>query len=155
MSQTLGGGVSCVKACRKTSGKLRGVVDESSNEDDKRPASRRIADELRSAIVSGTYPMGTALPPYRQIAADYHVAVNTAMAAVRLLRDEGLVTGKPNAANYVRDQANDNDAEHELRALRAELRDLQTQVRQAGSHLAIVEARLSEVVARLSSLESR
>lgn len=131
------------------------MADQRSSEEDSRPASRRVADELRSAIEAGRYPVGTALPAYRQIASTYNVAVNTAMAAVRLLRDEGFVTSKPNAANYVRDRANEVDTDQELRALRAELGDLRAQVRQAGGHLAAVEARLSEVVARLGSLESR
>lgn len=128
------------------------VVDQLSEDRDKRPASRRVADELRSQIASGRYPVGSALPSYRQLASEYHVAVNTAMAAVHTLRDEGLVVGKSNAAAYVRNRANQADAEHELRALRAELGELRGRLRQAGTNLTAIDDRLSDVMARLRAL---
>lgn len=129
------------------------MADQRSEDRSKRPASRRVADELRSAIESGVYPVGTALPGYRQLATRYGVAVNTAMAAVRLLREEGLVDHRPNAGNYVRDRRAQPAAEQDLGALRAELAELQRQLRQAGVNLAAIEQRLSEVVVRLRALE--
>lgn len=129
------------------------MADQLSEDQDKRPASRRVADELRSQIASGRYPPGTALPPYRQLAAEYQVAVNTAMAAVHTLRDEGVVVRRPNAAAYVRDRADQVDAMDELRALRAELGDLRERLRQAGANLAAIDDRLSDVMARLRALE--
>lgn len=134
-------------------GRLGAVVDQPSEDQDKRPASRRVADELRSQIESGRYPPGAALPSYRQLATEYDVAVNTAMAAVHTLRDEGLVVGKPNAGAYVRDRADQADTEHELRALRAELGELQGRLRQAGANLIVVSDRLSDVLVRLKALE--
>jgi DNA-binding transcriptional regulator YhcF (GntR family) len=128
-------------------------VDQLSEDQDRRPASRRVADELRAQIASGRYPAGSALPSYRQLAAEHEVAVNTAMAAVHTLRDEGLVVSKPNAGAYVRDRANQADTEHELRVLRAELGELQVQLRQAGANLTAVGDRLSDVMARLRALE--
>ena len=134
-------------------GRLCVVADQLSEDQDKRPARRRVADELRSQIVSGRYPAGTALPPYRQLAAEYKVAVNTAMAAVHTLRDEGLVVRRPNAAAYVCDRGEQADTEHELRALRAELGDLREQLRHAGANLAAIDDRLSDVMARLRAIE--
>jgi DNA-binding transcriptional regulator YhcF (GntR family) len=128
------------------------VADQLGDDQARGLASRRVADELRSQIASGRYPAGTALPSYRQLAAEYKVAVNTAMAAVHSLRDEGLVVGKPNAAAYVSDRPVQTDTKHELRSLRTEVGDLQRQLRQAGADLAAIGDRLSDVMARLRAL---
>lgn len=134
------------------------MAEQGEDDDGKRIASRRVADALKAEIEAGTYEVGAALPPYRQLAAQHGVAVNTAMAAVRLLVDEGYVTSKPNAGSYVRDRTNQADPQQELRALRAELGDLRTQVRQAGGQLAEIEARLaalSDAAARLEDLTTK
>lgn len=60
--------VSNVNRCRKTAGRFGDVTDLRDDEEDKRPASRRVADELKSAIEAGTYAVGAALPPLREIA---------------------------------------------------------------------------------------
>ena len=133
-------------------GRLWVVADQLAGDQARGLASRRVADELRSQIASGRYPAGTALPSYRQLAAEYKVAVNTAMAAVHSLRDEGLVVGKPNAAAYVSDLADQADTKHELRSLRTEVGDLQRQLRQAGADLVAIDDRLSDVMARLRAL---
>jgi DNA-binding GntR family transcriptional regulator len=131
------------------------VAGQADEDDSKRFASRRVANELRAAIEAGTYPVGAALPPYRQLAAEHGVAVNTAMAAVRLLVDEGFVTSRPNAGNYVRDRTNKADPELELRALRTELGELRGQVRQAGGQLDAIDARLSELAETVARLEDQ
>lgn len=136
-------------------GTLRVVADLGEEDDGKRFASRRVADALKMEMEEGAYEVGATLPPYRQIAAQHGVAVNTAMAAVRLLAEEGYVTSKPNAGSYVRDRTNQADPEQELRALRTELGELRSQVRQTGGQLAAIEARLSalsDVAARLEEL---
>lgn len=115
--------------------------------------SRRVADALRAEIESGAWPVGEPLPPYRQIAAEHSVATNTAMAAVRLLVDEGLVTPRPNATGVVRDRSEDRAPHEELQALRIELADLRSDVRAAGASLATVESRLAAVADRLRRLE--
>lgn len=128
------------------------MVDKFSEDQDKRPASRRVADELRSQISSGRYPAGSTLPPYRQLAAEYDVAVNTAMAAVHSLRDEGLVVSKPNAAAYVLDRPNQADTEHELRALRVELGEVRGRLRHLGTNLTEIDDRLTDAMTRLRAL---
>ena len=128
------------------------MPDQRADEDDKRPASRRVADELKALINVGTYPVNTALPPLREIATQYGIAVNTAMAAARLLSDEGYVTSKPNGGYFVRDRTGEVDPAQELRTVRAELVDLRTQVRETRGTLAAVEDRisaLSDLVGRL------
>ena len=130
------------------------MADERETDEDSRRTSRRIADALGSAIDAGTYPVGAQLPPVRTLATDHGAAVNTALAALRLLVDEGYVIHRPNAGYHVRDRSAQIDKGQELRALRAELGELRSQVREASGNLAAIESRLtslSDVVARLES----
>lgn len=92
--------------------------------------------------------MGSALPTYRQLAAEYDVAVNTALAAVRVLRDSGLVSIRPNAGAQVRDRTEDVDTANELRSVSTELAELRATVQRVGSDLAKVEERLANLVSR-------
>ena len=134
------------------------MADQRETDEDSRRTSRRIADELGSAIEAGTYPVGTALPPVRTLAVDFGAAVNTALAALRLLVDEGYVIHKSNAGYHVRDRSAQHDAGQELRTIRAELGELRTQVREASGNLAGIESRLSalsDVVARLADQDKR
>ena len=73
--------------------------------DDRRPASRRIADELRRSIESGELAPGAQLPSERQLAATYGTARNTAREAIRLLADSGLVTAEQGRGAFVRRSA--------------------------------------------------
>ena len=129
-------------------GGYSGVVTDDQAGDDRRPASRRVADQLQERIESGEFAVGASLPTYRQLAADYDVAVNTALAAVRLLRDAGLVTIRPNAGAQVRDRADDVDAREEIRAISSELAELRATVQRVGADLVKLEERLTDVASR-------
>lgn len=134
------------------------MADQRDADEDSRRTSRRIADELGSAIDAGTYPVGTPLPPVRTLATEYGAAVNTALVALRLLVDEGYVIHKANAGYHVRDRSAASDTGQELRTLRAGLGELHAQVREASGNLADIESRLlalSDAVARLESQERR
>jgi DNA-binding GntR family transcriptional regulator len=98
------------------------------------------------------------LRPVRTLAVEYEAAVNTVLAALRLLVDEGYVVHRANAGYHVRDRSVESDAGQELRNLRAELGELRHQVREASGSLAGIESRLSvlsDVVARLESQTNR
>ncbi|MEU4514026.1 GntR family transcriptional regulator [Nonomuraea wenchangensis] len=71
-------------------------------EEDRRPPSRRIADELREAIESGVLPPGEKLHSERELAAQYGTARNTAREAIRILAEAGLVTAEHGRGVYVR-----------------------------------------------------
>jgi DNA-binding GntR family transcriptional regulator len=134
------------------------VADQREADEDSRRTSRRIADALSSAIEAGTYPVGSALPPVRTLAVEHGAAVNTALAALRLLVEEGYVVHRMNAGYNVRDRSGDSDTGQTLRSLRAELGELRNQVREASGNLADIESRLSalsDVVARLESPSNR
>ncbi len=109
-----------------------------------------MADDLVARIDAGEYAPGSSLPPYRQLATDYDVAVNTALAAVRLLRDLGAVTIRPNAGATVRDRAADTDLATELTAARAVTAELRERVSVLSEELTALEARLDALVGRVS-----
>lgn len=125
------------------------------HDDDSRLTSRRIADQIRSQIEAGAYAVGTALPPIRALAADHGAAVNTALAALRLLVDQGYAVHRPNAGYYVRDRSAVSDEGQEIRTLRAELGELRTQVREASGNLAAIELRLSSLTDVVDRLENQ
>lgn len=68
---------------------------------DGRPQYVRIAEDLRTKIVNGTYPVGSELPSSSRLMQMYGVSVTVVRAAVRELRSEGLVRGQPGKAVYV------------------------------------------------------
>lgn len=114
-----------------------------------RHASRRIARVLRAQIADGTtYPVGARLPSYRQLAAEYGVAGNTAQAALKLLQDEGLVEVRPASGSYVRSAAPTSD-----RDLRTELDDLREQLRQTRRDLKLAEDKVNDLISGLPTTE--
>ncbi|MGA3564846.1 GntR family transcriptional regulator [Melissospora conviva] len=69
---------------------------------DRQPTSRRIADELRAAIISGELADGDKLPSERELAARYAAARNTAREAVGILQAEGLAVAQHGRGVFVR-----------------------------------------------------
>jgi GntR family transcriptional regulator len=69
---------------------------------DRRPPSRRIADELRASIERGELAEGERLPSERDLASAYGTARNTAREAVGLLQAEGLVVAEHGRGVFVR-----------------------------------------------------
>lgn len=69
---------------------------------DRRPASERLADELRRSIESGELPAGAKLPSERELAETHTIARNTARQAIRLLAESGLVVAEHGRGVFVR-----------------------------------------------------
>ncbi|MFF3854020.1 GntR family transcriptional regulator [Micromonospora sp. NPDC002575] len=69
---------------------------------DKRPPSRRMADDLRSSIRAGELAPGDKLPSERELAARYGTARNTAREAVGILQAEGLAVAQHGRGVFVR-----------------------------------------------------
>jgi GntR family transcriptional regulator len=61
-----------------------------------------IADHYRQLIKSGDLPGGSKLPSERELCNEWGVSAITARAAVRALRDEGLVYGVRGKGSFVR-----------------------------------------------------
>jgi GntR family transcriptional regulator len=75
-------------------------------EDDvRRPASERLADELRRAIETGELAAGAKLPSERELAERHAIARNTARQAIRLLAESGLVVAEHGRGVFVRPAA--------------------------------------------------
>lgn len=66
--------------------------------------------QLRTAILAGTYPVGSRLPSVRALSERWSLAINTVIAAYRRLEQEGLILAEPRAgfrvlpASCARDQ---------------------------------------------------
>jgi GntR family hexuronate regulon transcriptional repressor len=65
---------------------------------------KRVADELRGAILSGLYPPGRRLPAERELAEKYAVSRPTVREAVIALELQGLVEVRMGAGVYVVEQ---------------------------------------------------
>ncbi|WP_218882381.1 GntR family transcriptional regulator [Spinactinospora alkalitolerans] len=104
----------------------------------------QIAAALRSRLRSGEFPVGARIPAGRQLADEYGVAPNTVASAIRLLRDEGLITSQQGRGNFVRtlpSETGEDSADftavmckldrlqESLRAVNARLDDLEDEVR--------------------------
>ncbi|WP_431897978.1 GntR family transcriptional regulator [Nonomuraea sp. bgisy101] len=71
-------------------------------ENDERPASQRIADDLRALIASGELAVGDRLPSIPELVRRYGVATNTAHGVIRALQSEGLVISRAGSGTFVR-----------------------------------------------------
>ncbi|MEW1749524.1 GntR family transcriptional regulator [Streptomyces angustmyceticus] len=65
-------------------------------------AHERIADRLRRSIRAGRLKPGDPLPPEAQLAEQFGQGVPAVRDALRILRDEGLIEGRPGRGNVVR-----------------------------------------------------
>lgn len=68
---------------------------------DRRPLYAQFAHLLRKAISDGRLEAGTALPPERDLAAEYGVSRMTIRKAIADLAEDGLLTRKQGAGNTV------------------------------------------------------
>src|SRR4051812_18011029 len=69
------------------------------------PVYMRLADNIESAIASGTLPAGAKLPPQRNLAYDIGVTIGTIGRAYALVHERGLVAGEVGRGTYVLDRA--------------------------------------------------
>ncbi|MEV0215375.1 winged helix-turn-helix domain-containing protein [Micromonospora sp. NPDC050695] len=61
----------------------------------------RVVETITAKIRAGELKPGEKLPTYAQLADQYNVSVSTAQAALRILRDRGLVEGHQGKGTYV------------------------------------------------------
>lgn len=66
------------------------------------PRSLQISETLIREIASGLRPNGSRLPPERQMALDYGVAVGTLRKALSHLEEKGLLERVQGSGNYIR-----------------------------------------------------
>jgi GntR family transcriptional regulator len=112
----------------------------------KTPPSRKIADELRRAILEGELAPGAKLPSERELARTHQAARNTAAAAIDILEAEGLVTAEHGRGVFVRERkvflrlAHDRYSRRHREAGRAPFRaEAEAQGRTACVEVAVIE----------------
>jgi DNA-binding GntR family transcriptional regulator len=67
-----------------------------------RPADyRRVVDDITEKIKRADLTPGERLPTYAQLAEQYGVSVSTAQAALRILRDRGLIEGHQGKGTFI------------------------------------------------------
>lgn len=66
------------------------------------PPSRRVAEELRRAILDGALAPGAPLPSERELARRHGIARNTARQAIAILQADGLVDAQHGRGVFVR-----------------------------------------------------
>ena len=62
--------------------------------------SARVETDLRRRIEAGEWGQGEPLPSVGQLAAEYSVARNTVLKAIRKLADDGLIRVVPNWGTF-------------------------------------------------------
>lgn len=77
-------------------------TDANESKQERGARTRRIADDLRTAIQTGEYRPGHQLPSTAALKQSYGVSNQTVQNALNVLRDEGLIEGRPGAGVFVR-----------------------------------------------------
>jgi DNA-binding transcriptional MocR family regulator len=77
---------------------------------DRRPLYQQLAEGIAAQIRNGALPLGTRLPPLRELAKRQAVALVTASQAYEALSAEGLVEARTGRGTYVSFDADANDA---------------------------------------------
>ncbi|MGK5641002.1 GntR family transcriptional regulator [Streptomyces sp. URMC 126] len=73
---------------------------------DPRPAHQQIAARIRDQIMSGRLEPASKLPSTQQLMDEYGVVGTTVQKALRLLKAEGIVVGRPGKGVFVREEPN-------------------------------------------------
>lgn len=92
--------------------------------DDSRPPYQQLADTLRGSIQRGEFPPGSQLPSITELAERYQVAKGTVQAALRVLRESGLVVARHGKGVFVRTDANVEEPEANLSTVVRQVQDL-------------------------------
>ncbi|MFC4631302.1 GntR family transcriptional regulator [Promicromonospora alba] len=72
--------------------------------DDPRPPYQQVAAALRAAILTRTIAPGDKLPTQKELGERYGVARMTVQQALRILKDDGLVTSRQGSGMYARER---------------------------------------------------
>ena len=112
-------------------------------------ASRRLADVLRTEIISGARPPGTRMPSYRLLRDAHEIALDSAQAAVQMFATEGLVEIRPTRGAYARGNTRDSDDP----TLRTQLAGLRAALRRGREEFAVAESMVAVPLSRHQSEE--
>ena len=85
---------------------------------------QRVADGIRSKIISGEYPVGTPIPSTKKLEQQFGVSQSAVRQGVSELKTAGILVGQPGKAVYVKAKPD---------AAAAEKRDIETLSTQVAS----------------------
>ena len=131
--------------CSSKGGTIDSAMAPPDNDD--RQPSRRIADEITLAVVSGAIGPGDKLPSTSALMERYGVANQTVQNAMRLLKDVGLIYTVRGQGTFVRDDINPADFESAVAEVGSPL------FREVLSRLDLIGDEISEINRRLAALE--
>lgn len=79
--------------------------------DGMRPLYLQVADVIAERIAADVYPVGRRIPSNRAIADEFGVSTNTAEAAVKHLRERGIIQGVHGRGTFVIAKPDDGAAD--------------------------------------------
>jgi len=100
------------------------------------PKYRQIAGHLRARMESGEFPPDSRLPSVSDLMAEYHVALGTMNAALRVLRNEGRLVTEQGRGTFARKPGEPEPTQ--------EYRYLADQIRLLDERMAAAEAWIAE-----------
>lgn len=80
--------------------------------------SAKIFDKIRRAIISGVYPIGSKVPPERELAERYGASRFAVREAMAMLSQNGFVETRPQSGTYVKDFYSDGSLDTLVQTLR-------------------------------------
>lgn len=111
-----------------------------------KPRYSEVADQLRLAIMTGRYPVGTLLPSESELCREFGVSRHTAREAIRTLAMRGLVSRQQGRGTQV-------ESDHQLSRVARLLGSLEELERHGrDTHLVIVRSRIVRADADLAAL---
>ena len=122
-------------------------------------AADPVFEALAGAILRGKYAPGTALPPERELGAQFNVSRLIARQALHRLREMGLLSGGQGGQNTVLDRENANDPriialQMELAPEKTDERDV-TERQMLGGALLLELAQLRMTADEVAELDDR
>jgi DNA-binding GntR family transcriptional regulator len=90
------------------------------------PSWQLVADDIRARIASGEYRVGEPVPSTTRLTAQHGVSSTVVRHAVEQLKNDGILTGHPGKAVYVRAMPEDAAAEQrDVKVLSSQVAELQ------------------------------
>lgn len=115
--------------------------------DGPKPPYLMAADSLRLQIRAGRYRPGDRLPSSRELRVSLGIANATVHAALRVLRQEGLVYSVQGRGTYVADPAMPPDGAHSPAVTLALILDVRDEVQRIGDAVTDLQARVEALEA--------
>jgi DNA-binding GntR family transcriptional regulator len=105
------------KSTAKHAGASKGAARQRTDMKSASPLYQQVAQTLKDEIVSGVYPVGAQLPTEDDLCKRFSVSRYTVREALRLLRDDGLVSSRQGAGTIVIPPRGSNSDIHQVMSI--------------------------------------